>query len=101
MKERKQFGKAIAEFQVRVLSSNIDVFVRLLSSGRRKSTTPEYRCYSFQFNQFRLAEMATKLQAARLMVRQAARTSQENRENATQMCAMAKYYATETCFEVS
>ncbi|XP_022663178.1 uncharacterized protein LOC111251134 [Varroa destructor] len=68
IKQRKQFGKAIAEFQ---------------------------------FNQFRIAEMATKLQASRLMVHGAARCAQEELPNATAQCAMAKYFATETCFEIT
>ncbi len=67
MKVRKQFGKALADFQ---------------------------------YLQFRLAEMATDLQASRLMVRHAARLLDENNENKTTAAAMAKSFATNKCFDV-
>uniref|UniRef100_A0AC34QY67 Acyl-CoA dehydrogenase n=1 Tax=Panagrolaimus sp. JU765 TaxID=591449 RepID=A0AC34QY67_9BILA len=67
VKIRKQFGKALADFQ---------------------------------WNQFKLAEMGTKLVTSRLAVREAARHLTDNTEHKAAMCAMAKLYATDTCFEV-
>uniref|UniRef100_A0A8C5MTZ9 Isobutyryl-CoA dehydrogenase, mitochondrial n=1 Tax=Leptobrachium leishanense TaxID=445787 RepID=A0A8C5MTZ9_9ANUR len=53
-----------------------------------------------QYLQFRLAEMATGLVTARLIVRHAAQALQEDRGDAATVCAMAKLYATEECFKV-
>ncbi|NXT59661.1 ACAD8 protein, partial [Pluvianellus socialis] len=53
-----------------------------------------------QYLQFRLAEMATRLVAARLMVRNAARALQEGREDAAVLCSMAKLFATDECFAI-
>ncbi|OXB65773.1 hypothetical protein ASZ78_004449 [Callipepla squamata] len=53
-----------------------------------------------QYLQFGLAEMATRLVAARLMVRNAARALQEGREDAAVLCSMAKLFATDACFEI-
>ncbi|KAI5098828.1 isobutyryl-CoA dehydrogenase, mitochondrial, partial [Silurus meridionalis] len=53
-----------------------------------------------QFLQFKLAEMATKLVASRLMVRQAAVALQENRPDAVALCSMAKLFATDECFAI-
>uniref|UniRef100_A0A6J0TL18 Isobutyryl-CoA dehydrogenase, mitochondrial n=1 Tax=Pogona vitticeps TaxID=103695 RepID=A0A6J0TL18_9SAUR len=53
-----------------------------------------------QYLQFRLAEMATSLVAARLMVRNAARALQEGREDAVALCSMAKLFATDECFTI-
>lgn len=55
----------------------------------------------FQFLQFKLAEMATKLVASRLLVRQAAVALQEKRPDAVSLCSMAKLFATDECFAVS
>jgi alkylation response protein AidB-like acyl-CoA dehydrogenase len=65
-KQRKQFGKAISEFQA---------------------------------IQFKLADMATKIQAARLLTNFAARKKDAG-ERADVECGMAKLFASETCFEV-
>lgn len=54
-----------------------------------------------QFLQFKLAEMATKLVASRLLVREAAVALQENRSDAVSLCSMAKLFATDECFNVS
>lgn len=54
-----------------------------------------------QFLQFKLAEMATKLVASRLLVREAATALQENRPDAVSLCSMAKLFATDECFNVS
>ncbi|XP_074929566.1 isobutyryl-CoA dehydrogenase, mitochondrial isoform X3 [Chelonoidis abingdonii] len=55
---------------------------------------------SNQYLQFRLAEMATRLVAARLMVRNAAQALHEEREDAIALCAMAKLFATDECFTI-
>ncbi|XP_073441068.1 isobutyryl-CoA dehydrogenase, mitochondrial [Dendrobates tinctorius] len=53
-----------------------------------------------QYLQFRLAEMATQLVTARLIVRHAAQALQEEHRDAATLCAMAKLYATDECFKV-
>jgi alkylation response protein AidB-like acyl-CoA dehydrogenase len=55
----------------------------------------------FQALQFRLADMATELEAARLMVRRGAAAMDAKDPAATRLCAMAKRFATDTCFEVA
>ncbi len=55
----------------------------------------------FQGLQWRLADMATELDAARLMVRRAAHALDNRDPKATQYCAMAKRLATDTGFEVA
>ncbi|CAJ0948164.1 unnamed protein product, partial [Mesorhabditis belari] len=67
LKIRKQFGKALSEFQ---------------------------------WNQFKLAEMAAKLHSSRLMVRDAAHHLDQNTAHKVPLCAMAKLHATDNCFEV-
>jgi len=62
LKVRKQFGRALAEFQAL---------------------------------QFRLADMATSLDAARLMVHRAASALDAKSPDATYLCAMAKRFATD------
>jgi alkylation response protein AidB-like acyl-CoA dehydrogenase len=64
---RKQFGRAIGDFQV---------------------------------SQFKLADMATELDASRLMVYRAASMLDAKDPSAAKYCAMAKRYATDKCFEV-
>jgi alkylation response protein AidB-like acyl-CoA dehydrogenase len=54
----------------------------------------------FQALQFRLADMATELEAARLMIRQAAWKLDNKTPDATMHCAMAKRLATDTGFRV-
>ncbi|XP_059813118.1 isobutyryl-CoA dehydrogenase, mitochondrial isoform X3 [Hypanus sabinus] len=53
-----------------------------------------------QYLQFKLAEMATGLVAARLMVRNAAAALEEGRQDAVALCAMAKLFATDECFTI-
>ncbi|MEZ5938940.1 MAG: isobutyryl-CoA dehydrogenase [Hyphomonadaceae bacterium] len=67
-KERKQFGKAIADFQA---------------------------------SQFKLADMETETQSARLMLYEAARKLDAKAPDATRWCAMAKRYVTDTGFKVA
>ena len=54
----------------------------------------------FQVTQFKLADMATELEAARLMVLRAARSLDTHDRKATKLCAMAKRYATDICSEI-
>ncbi|MGH8429143.1 MAG: acyl-CoA dehydrogenase family protein, partial [Solimonas sp.] len=67
VRSRKQFGKAIADFQA---------------------------------TQFKLADMATALEAARLMVYHAAAKLDAADPEATLHCAMAKRFASDAGFEV-
>ena len=55
----------------------------------------------FQGLQWRFADMATDLDAARLMVRRAAHALDQKHPKATQYCAMAKRFATDAGFEVA
>ena len=55
----------------------------------------------FQALQFKLADMATELEAARLMVCAAPRPSTPDIREATSWCAMAKRFATDACFEIA
>jgi alkylation response protein AidB-like acyl-CoA dehydrogenase len=64
---RRQFGKALAEFQAL---------------------------------QFRIADMATELEAARLMVHRAASALDAGQDDATMLCAMAKRFATDAGFRI-
>ncbi|WP_321337565.1 acyl-CoA dehydrogenase family protein [Breoghania sp.] len=67
MKERRQFNKALAEFQAL---------------------------------QFRVADMASDLEAARLLLHKAAMKVDEKTDDATRFAAMAKRIATDTGFRV-
>ena len=67
-KERKQFGRAIADFQA---------------------------------IQFKLADMETELQAARVMLYEAAAKLDAKAPDATRWCAMAKRFVTDTGFKVA
>jgi alkylation response protein AidB-like acyl-CoA dehydrogenase len=55
----------------------------------------------FQALQFKLADMATELEAARLMVRRAAAALDAGDPAATRLCAMAKRFATDAAFDVA
>ncbi|WP_262690577.1 acyl-CoA dehydrogenase family protein [Kordiimonas aestuarii] len=67
-KDRKQFGKAIADFQA---------------------------------TQFRLADMATELEAARLLLYSAAQKVSNKASDAASAAAMAKRFVTDTGFDVT
>jgi hypothetical protein len=54
----------------------------------------------FQSIQFKLADMATQLEAARLMVQSAAAKLDNTDPEATLYCAMAKRFTTDVCFEI-
>jgi len=58
------------------------------------------RLADFQALQFRLADMATELEAARLMVWRAAAALDSGDAGATVACAMAKRFATDAAFRV-
>ncbi|OJU08394.1 MAG: acyl-CoA dehydrogenase [Caulobacterales bacterium 68-7] len=55
----------------------------------------------FQALQFKLADMATELEAARLMVRRGADALDRSDPQATMLCAMAKRFATDAGFHVA
>jgi alkylation response protein AidB-like acyl-CoA dehydrogenase len=67
-RDRKQFGRAIGDFQA---------------------------------SQFKLADMATELEAARLMIRHAAAALDRRDARATMLCAMAKRFATDAGFKIA
>jgi len=56
---------------------------------------------SFQHLQFLLADMATKLFASRLMIRQAAAMLDASAEGASVCAAMAKLYTCDSCFDIA
>jgi isobutyryl-CoA dehydrogenase len=58
------------------------------------------RLADFQALQFRLADMATELEAARLLLRRAAASLDKGEADATLHCAMAKRLATDAGFHV-
>jgi len=55
----------------------------------------------FQALQFKLADMATQLDAARLMVMRGAWAMDNRHPEATKWCAMAKRFATDACFQIA
>jgi alkylation response protein AidB-like acyl-CoA dehydrogenase len=55
----------------------------------------------FQATQFKLADMATELEAARLMIWHAASSLDEREPRATMLCAMAKRYASDAAFKIA
>jgi alkylation response protein AidB-like acyl-CoA dehydrogenase len=59
------------------------------------------RLDEFQALQFRLADMATGLEASRTLLWRAASALDRGDANATPLCAMAKRFVTDTCFDVA
>jgi alkylation response protein AidB-like acyl-CoA dehydrogenase len=59
------------------------------------------RLAEFQALQFRLADMATELEAARLLVHRAAHALDRGEAHATLACAMAKRFATDAGFHIA
>ena len=59
------------------------------------------RLDEFQALQFRIADMATELEAARTFLWRAAAALDRKEANATQLCAMAKRFVTDACFDVA
>ena len=59
------------------------------------------RLDEFQALQFRLADMVTALEASRTLLWRAAAALDRHDADATQLCAMAKRFVTDACFEVA
>jgi alkylation response protein AidB-like acyl-CoA dehydrogenase len=59
------------------------------------------RLDEFQALQFRLADMATGLEASRTFLWYAAAAFDREEPNAASLCAMAKRFVTDTCFDVA
>jgi alkylation response protein AidB-like acyl-CoA dehydrogenase len=59
------------------------------------------RLDEFQALQFRLADMATELEASRTLLWRAAAALDRKDANATQLCAMAKRFVTDACFDIA
>ncbi len=59
------------------------------------------RLDEFQALQFRLADMATGLEASRTFLWRAAAALDRKDANATVLCAMAKRFVTDTCFDIA
>jgi len=59
------------------------------------------RIADFQASQFKLADMATELEASRLMIRNAAAALDRRDPRATMLCAMAKRFATDVGFNIA
>ncbi len=59
------------------------------------------RLDEFQALQFRLADMATALEASRALLWRAAAALDAGEPNATALCAMAKRFVTDACFDVA
>jgi len=59
------------------------------------------RLDEFQALQFRLADMATALEASRTLLWRAAAALDRKDADATALCAMAKRFVTDTCFEIA
>lgn len=55
----------------------------------------------FQNTQFKLADMATELEASRMMIYRAANMLDNKLPNAGSACAMAKRYATDACSKIA
>ncbi|MBI1209832.1 MAG: acyl-CoA dehydrogenase [Alphaproteobacteria bacterium] len=55
----------------------------------------------FQATQFKLADMATELEASRLMIWHAASALDDREPRATMLCAMAKRYASDAAFKIA
>ncbi len=59
------------------------------------------RLDEFQALQFRLADMATGLEASRTFLWRAAAALDQKEPNAPSLCAMAKRFVTDTCFDIA
>jgi len=59
------------------------------------------RLAEFQALQFRVADMAIELEAARTLVWRAASALDQREPNATMLCAMSKRFATDVGFEIA
>ena len=61
----------------------------------------QHTLLDFQNTQFKLADMATALMASRLITRQAATALDAKMKDTTALCAMAKLFATDHCFDIT
>jgi alkylation response protein AidB-like acyl-CoA dehydrogenase len=86
------FRPSVGAFAVGMAQAALDAAV--VHAGRREAFGRKLR--EFQGVSHRLAEMATRTQAARLMVYAAAAAYDSGEEHVTRSSAMAKLYATET-----
>ena len=77
---------------VLVLEASRDYILQRKQFGQRLA--------DFQSIQFKLADMATELEAARLMVHRAAFAMDSGAMDATLRCAMAKRFATDVCSRI-
>ena len=59
------------------------------------------RIAEFQATEFKLADMATKLEASRLVIRRAAAALDARDPRATMLAAMAKRFATDSAYEIA
>lgn len=75
-------------------------FDRALSYSKERKQFGQ-RIADFQANQFKLADLATELEAARLLLYQAATRVDEKAHDSTMLAAMAKRYATDVGFKVA
>ncbi len=75
----------------------LDATLAYMGERRAFGTTID----QFQALQFRLAEMETALQSARIFLRQAAWKLDQGASDATKFCAMAKLYVTDRAFDVA
>jgi alkylation response protein AidB-like acyl-CoA dehydrogenase len=57
--------------------------------------------WDFQTTQFKLADMATEMEAARVFLRHAASALDAGSPDATKLCAMAKRLVTDRCFDIA
>ncbi len=71
-----------------------------LKYTRSRKQFGKYIC-DFQANAFKLADMATELEAARLLVYKAAMALDQKNPDLVQFCAMAKRFATDVCFQIT
>jgi alkylation response protein AidB-like acyl-CoA dehydrogenase len=105
--EGEGFGIAMAGLdggRINIASCSLGGAGRALDAARDHLKTRKQfgaALADFQGLQWRLADMATDLEAARLMVRRAAHALDMRDPRATEYCAMAKRFATDAGFEVA
>mmetsp|Transcript_27917 Transcript_27917/g.71038 ORF Transcript_27917/g.71038 Transcript_27917/m.71038 type:complete len:415 (-) Transcript_27917:271-1515(-) len=77
-------------------AASVDIAKEYLATRKQFGTSLN----NFQHLQFKFADMVTNLTASRLMVREAARQLELKTSTATLQCAMAKQFATDSCFNI-
>lgn len=88
LKNRKTFGQTLSNYQV--LTNHAHYVANTFIA-------PD----DLQYLQFKIAELATMLTASRLMVRHAADVLDCEDPCAAELCAMAKLFATDQCFNIT